>query len=69
MTPNEAIKEYNRKYGLDKPLPKGFGTVEEGCENNAGSTWSHDCGVCPYCLSQVSLSSLLCAVIKKLIGK
>lgn len=69
MTPDEAIKVYEHKYGLDRPLPEGFGTREEGCENNAGSTWSHDCGVCPYCLSQVPLHSLLRAVLRKLFGK
>jgi hypothetical protein len=69
MTPEETVKAYNHKYGLDKPLPEGFGNIEEQCENSTGSTWSHDCGVCPYCLSQVSLSSLLRAVIRKIIGK
>lgn len=69
MTPDEVVKIYNHKYGLDRPLPEGFGTVEEGCENNAGSTWSHDCGVCPYCLSKVPFKDLLKALIKKFIGK
>jgi hypothetical protein len=52
------------KEGWNKPV-----YLEEGCENNAGSTWSHDCGVCPYCLSQVSAVSLLRALVRKIWGR
>jgi hypothetical protein len=69
VSPDEAVKTYKHKYGLDKPLPEGFGAIEEGCENSTGSTWSHDCGACPYCLSQLPFSNLLWALIKRLIGK
>lgn len=39
--------------------------IGERCENSTGSTWSHDCGVCPYCLSKVPAFDLLVALIKR----
>ena len=49
------------KENWDKPIQ-----ISEGCENNAGSTWSHDCGACPYCLSKVPTVDLIRALVNKI---
>ena len=70
ITVEEILDDYYKEHGITKtPLEavRKRKTSYIRCENNAGSTWSVDCGVCPACLSKVPAVDLAKALFRRLL--